>query len=110
MLKEADKEYFCEYCGGDIHIGEQYMRIPMETDHKYDFVCHCHCNEVAYLLDMFDRDDYDSLIPECFRDYISEYVYANHYDEDTEDIEAEWDLPLPELVEKVYLELMLGDK
>lgn len=101
----ARKEYECMFCGGTIAIGEKYNRQTNVYDGQiYDWICHCECQQVAIWLDMYYDCD-DGLNDKCFRSYIDEYIYDNHYDETKDDIAKEWQLPYPELVKKILEEL-----
>lgn len=62
---------------------------------------------MAIGLDMYDDHYYcdDGLGGEEFEENILEYVRKHHYDESTDDIAEEWQLPLPELVKKIYDEV-----
>ncbi|WP_304588749.1 hypothetical protein [uncultured Duncaniella sp.] len=63
--------------------------------------------EVARMLDMFDDCDPDyGLTDEMFRETIDQYVYDNHYDDELDDIAADWsNLSLEDQVKKIYEEL-----
>lgn len=108
----AKKEHRCDFCGGVIRVGEKYEKQTIVDDCIYDFKAHDICEKVAIWLDMYDDHYYsdDGLSGEEFEENINEYVREHHYDDSTDDISEEWDLPFPELVEKVYQELKEKEK
>lgn len=102
----ARKEHICAFCGGVIKKGEKYNRVEIvDSGDIYDWTTHIHCDLVASLLDMY-YENQDGLESESFLLYIDEYVEENHYDAAKKDIDVAWKLPYPQLVEKVYEELM----
>lgn len=112
VLKEttpfARKEHRCEFCYGRIKVGQKYLRQTNKVDGTVgDFICHTECMEVASMLKMFDDCDPDyGLTDDMFREAIDQYVYANHYDEEADDIAADWaELRLEDQVRKIYKEL-----
>lgn len=83
----ARKEHVCEFCGEKIAIGQKYVRQTTIYDGTiYDFAIHQECNEVAYELNMYDDCDDLGLDGDSFRENLNAYVYANHYDEHTDDV------------------------
>ena len=94
----ARKEHRCEFCYGTIAVGQQYRRQTNIVDGEIgDFICHTECMEVA--------PDY-GLTDEMFRGAIDQYVYDNHYDDELDDIAADWsNLSLEDQVKKIYEEL-----
>ena len=79
----ARKEHRCMYCGGVIHKGEKYQRSTNLYDGTvYDWITHDKCEEVARLLDMYDRNWDDGLNADDFNEYVWEAV--NELDPDGE--------------------------
>ncbi|MDC2233531.1 hypothetical protein [Bacteroides thetaiotaomicron] len=110
ILKEtyptAQKEHICEFCGCKIQPGQKYVRQTNVYDGiVYDFVTHRECKEVAHELRMYDDCDDEGLDGESFRENLNAYVYANHYDEHTDDVYTSWQLNDYEIVKKVLKEL-----
>ena len=55
---------------------------------------------------MFDCDDGEGINDETFRECVDEYIYTHHYDNDSDDIEKEWNnLSTHEKVKKIIKEL-----
>lgn len=96
LLKEtkpvARKEHECMFCGEKIKIGQKYLRqTAVLDDAPYDFICHEECQDVAKKLGMYDDCDPDyGLQPDEFVEFIDQYVYDNHYDNEKDDISEEW--------------------
>jgi len=97
ILKEtqpiARKEHICMFCGGRIQKGHQYLRQTniVDGESPYDFTCHTECQSVAHYLGMYDDCDPDyGLTDDMFRESIEQYVYDNHYDDELDDIAADW--------------------
>ncbi|MFG6426029.1 MAG: hypothetical protein K1W14_06485 [Muribaculaceae bacterium] len=112
ILKEsqpiARKEHTCMFCGGKIAKGQKYFRQTNVIDGELgDFICHTECNGLAHELDMYnDCDPNYGLSPEEFVETVNQYIYDNHYDQETDDIAVEWqDLTLYEEVCKILKEL-----
>ncbi len=110
ILKEtyptAKKEHVCGFCACKIKPGQKYVRQTNIYDGTiYDFVTHQSCKKVAHELRMYDDCGDEGLDGESFREYLSEYVYDNHYDEEIDDIAKDWQLPYLDLVKKVLEEL-----
>lgn len=103
----ARKEHTCEFCFGKIQIGQKYVRqTNVYEGSVYDFITHQECSEVTSELDMYDDCDDEGLNDEQFREGLNEYVYANHYDKESDDICSDWqDLPYYEIAKKVLEEL-----
>lgn len=102
----ARKEHGCEFCGEKIAIGQKYVRQTNIYDGTiYDFVTHQECNEVADELRMYDDCDDSGLHGESFREELNSYVYANHYDEHTDDVYTSWQVNHYEIAKKVLEEL-----
>lgn len=102
----ARKEHGCEFCGEKIAIGQRYVRQTNIYDGTiYDFVTHQECNEVAHKLNMCDDCDDSGLDGDSFRENLNAYVYANHYDEHTDDVYTSWQLNHYEIAKKVLKEL-----
>lgn len=103
----ARKEHRCDFCGGVIAIGDKYERQTNIYDNQiYDWICHSECQAVAHKLDMYNRCDDEGLDCDSFRECINEYVYEHHYDSDLDDIAKGWQLPFPEIVKKIFEELI----
>ena len=93
------------FCGGIIEVGEKYDRQTCVYDNSiYDWIAHRECSCIASKLDMFNDCD-EGLNGEDFREYINQYVYDNHYDNDIDDIAKNWQLPYRDLVRKILEEL-----
>lgn len=110
ILKEtyptAKKEHVCEFCACKIKLGQKYVRQTNVYDGVvYDFITHQECKEVARELRMYDDCGDEGLDGESFREYLSEYVNVNHYDDEVDDICTDWDLPYYEIAKKVLEEL-----
>lgn len=102
----ARKEHICEFCAGKIQKGQKYVRQTNVYDGSvYDFITHQECREAARELKMYDDCDDAGLDGESFRENLDSYVYANHYDDEVDDICSDWDLPYYEIAKKVLNEL-----
>lgn len=102
----AKKEHICEFCGCKIQPGQRYVRQTNVYDRiVYDFVTHRECEEVAHELRMYDDCDDEGLDGDSFRENLNAYVYANHYDEHTDDVYTNWQLNGYEIAKKVLKEL-----
>ena len=102
----AKKEHECNYCSGKIEVGEKYERVTCLFDGTvYDWISHLACSEVASKLDMYDRCWDEGLSEDAFREFIDEYVYEKHYDDELDDIAKDWQLPYKELAIKILEEL-----
>lgn len=96
ILKEtkpiARKEHKCMFCYGIIHKGQKYLRQTNVVDGTVgDWVCHQECQDVARALGMYDdcAPDY-GLSDEMFNESINQYIYDEHYDSETDDVQADW--------------------
>lgn len=110
ILKEthpiAKKEHICELCGCKIQPGQMYiLQTNIYDGSIYDFITHQECREVAYRLKMYDDCDDSGLHGESFREELDSYVYANHYDEHTDDVYTSWKLNRYEIAKKVLKEI-----
>lgn len=102
----AKKEHTCDFCACKIHIGQKYVRQTNVYDGVVDdFITHQECKEVAHELRMYDGCDDSGLDGESFREELDSYVYANHYDEYTDDVYTGWQLNRYEIAKKVLNEL-----
>ena len=102
---KARKTHKCMFCGAKIEIGDKYDRSTCVFDgNLYDWITHCECSKVASILEMYDDCD-DGVDEDAFREYINEYVYHNHYDNELDDIAKDWQLPYHDLVKKILYEL-----
>ena len=77
ILKEATpvarKEHKCMFCYGTINKGQKYLRQTNVVDGIVgDWVCH------------------QGLSDEMFNESINQYIYDEHYDRETDDVQAEW--------------------
>lgn len=54
---------------------------------------------------MYDDCDDSGLDGESFREELDSYVYANHYDEHTDDVYTSWQVNHYEIAKKVLKEL-----
>ena len=97
----ARKEHGCEFCCEKIAIGQKYVR----QTNIYDFVTHQECDEVARELNMYDDCDDSGLDGKSFREELDSYVYANHYDEHTDDVYTGWRVNYYEKAKKILKEL-----
>lgn len=101
----ARKEHGCEFCGEKIAIGQKYVHQTNIYDGTiYDFVTHQECKEVAHELRMYDDSGLDG---ESFREELYSYVYANHYDEHTDDVYTSWQVNYYDMAKKVLKELKM---
>lgn len=106
----AKKEHRCEFCCEKIAIGQKYVRQTNVYDGTIDdFVTHQECKEVAHELRMYDDCDDLGLDGESFRENLNAYVYANHYDEHTDDVYTSWQLNHYEIAKKILKELKNGE-
>lgn len=107
----AKKEHRCEFCCEKIAIGQKYVRQTNVYDGiMYDFITHQECREVARELSMYDDCGDEGLDGESFREYLDEYVNANHYDDESDDIYSDWqELSHYEIVKKVLKEFKMED-
>lgn len=102
----AKKEHICEFCACKIQPGQKYVRQTNVYDGTvYDFITHQECKEVANELRMYDDCDDSGLYGESFRSELDSYVYANHYDEHTDDVYTGWQVNYYEIAKKVLKEL-----
>lgn len=102
----AQKEHICDFCGCKIQPGGKYVRQTNIYDGLvYDFITHQECKDVAHELRMYDDCDDNGLDGESFREYLNEYVYANHYDNEADDVCPDWDLSHYDIAKKVLEEL-----
>ena len=99
MIKElntsyptARKEHKCMFCGGTIKVGEKYERQTLIYDNQiYDWVCHLECKEATCLLNMFDYDYGEGLDGEQFVEYLRQWLYDKHYDDETDTYDEGFD-------------------
>lgn len=90
-----------QFCGGVISVGGKYNRqTNVYGGRVYDRASHCECSKPAYGPDMYDDCD-EGLDGDGFVDNLNQYVYGNHYDDKTDDIAKDWQLPRYEPVKKV---------
>ena len=102
----ARKEHICQFCGCKIQPGQKYERQTNVFEGQiYDFVNHEECSDVAHELSMYDDCDDCGLDGETFREELDEYVHANHYDDEADDISEDWQLSHYEIAKKVLEEL-----
>lgn len=84
----AIKEHVCDYCGGIINKGEKYIKQINKGDTIYTWKSHECCQ---YLRDeMCDYDDGDGIGEETFREWIDNYLYEHHYDNEKDDIQGQY--------------------
>lgn len=101
----AKKEHICEFCSCKIQPGQKYVRRTIVYDGVvYDFITHQECKEVAHELRMYDDC---GLNGESFRDELYLYVYANHYDEHTDDVYTSWQVNYYDMAKKILKELKM---
>lgn len=103
----ARKEHRCDYCGGIIHKGERYERQTNKYDGQlYTWKCHTHCACLASDIEPWD----EGISDEDFRNWIDEFVYDNHYDNNLDDIAIEWQgKSYEELAKMIYDEISKED-
>ena len=103
----AKKEHICNWCGSKITIGEKYNRETILLDGRiYDWVSHLDCLELTGLLNMYDYDYGEGINEDIFQECVNEYIYTNHFDDDADDIEKEWDnISMHEKVKRIIKEL-----
>ena len=88
----AKKEHKCMFCSGTIKVGEKYERQTLIYDNQiYDWVCHLECKEVTGLLNMFDNDMGEGINGEDFAEYLQEWLYAHHYNDETDTYDEGFD-------------------
>lgn len=71
----ARKEHKCDFCGHAIPVGEKYNLQVGVYDGFYTWKSHVACEELAYLLDMYDnandgRVDSDYFAQESYEAYV----------------------------------------
>lgn len=89
----AKKEHKCMYCGGTINVGEKYERqTNLYEGQIYDWVAHLECQEVTGLLNMFDHDDGEGVNGEDFTECLQEWLYAYHYNDETDTYDEGFDI------------------
>lgn len=94
------------FCGCKIQVGQRYERQTNVFEGQiYDFINHEECSKVASELDMYDGCDDCGLDGETFREELDEYVHANHYDDEADDISEDWQLSHYEIAKKVLEEI-----
>ena len=80
------------FCGETINIGEKYERQTLIYYNQiYDWVCHLECQEATGLLNMFDNDMGEGIDGECFVQYLKEWLYDNHYNDETDTFDEGFD-------------------
>lgn len=105
----AKKTHTCMFCNGKIEAGTRYERSTCVYDGVvYDWASHIACDKVASALRMYDRIYSDGLDGDQFREFIDEYVYEKHYDNEIDDIAKDWQLSYKELAEKILKEIEDG--
>lgn len=88
----ARKEHKCMYCGGTINVGEKYERqTNIYEGQIYDWVCHIECQEVTGLLNMFDYDYGEGIDGEQFVEYLRQWLYDKHYNDETDTYDKGFD-------------------
>lgn len=87
------------------HHDDQYPIAFMICICRFDSGTHQECKEVAHELMMYDDCDDSGLDGESFRSELDSYVYANHYDEHTDDVYTSWQVNRYEMAKKVLKEL-----
>lgn len=103
----ARQDYVCEFCGCKIKKGDKYNKQTNVFDGEiYDFKTHVECSEVSIKLDMYNDLSDEGLSMDTFKENISNYIYANHYDDEADDISEEWcNLTAHEEIVKINNEL-----
>ena len=88
----ARKEHICMYCGGTINVGEKYECQTNKYDnHIFYWVCHLECQEVTGLLNMFDYDYGEDINGEYFIEYLREWLFDKHYNDETDTYDEGFD-------------------
>lgn len=104
----AKKEHICEFCACKIQPGQKYVRQTNVYDGVvYDVITHQECKEVAHELRMYDDCDDSGLNGESFREELDSYIYANHYDEHTDDVYTSWQVNYYDMAKKILKELKM---
>lgn len=99
----AKKEHICNWCGSKITIGEKYNRETILFDGR---IYHLDCLELTGLLNMSDYDYGEGISEDIFQECVNEYIYTNHFDDDADDIEKEWNnISMHEKVKRIIKEL-----
>ena len=101
----ARKEHTCEFCGGVIRVGERYLKETFVDGVIYNWISHIHCSAVCKELDMNRKLDYNGISSEDFECCVIDYVEERHFNRTAHEIDKEWQLPIPELVKKIYEEI-----
>lgn len=108
LMPVARKEHKCMFCHGTITKGQKYLRQTNVFDGEIgDWICHQECDTLARVLGMYDDCGPDGCInDEDFECSVEQYISDEHYDRDTQDIEADWQgLTRYEKVKKILNEL-----
>ena len=81
--------------------------IPRETypTARKEHVCEFCGEKIARELNMYDDCDDSGLDGKSFREELDSYVYANHYDEHTDDVYTGWRVNYYEKAKKILKEL-----
>lgn len=83
----AHKIHKCDWCGGEINIGEKYDRSTCAFDGKlYEWKNHISCRKIASKLEMFDWCD-DGVTEDDFRTGIQDeymHIMSEHHTEEYE--------------------------
>jgi hypothetical protein len=78
-LTKAKKEHKCDFCGGLIREGENYMNSTYVYDGIYDWKNHLNCDYIANKLDMYNQSsDWgdEGLTGDMFQEIIREEYYT----------------------------------
>ena len=88
----ARKEHKCMFCGGIIKVGEKYVRqTNLYEGQIYDWIAHLECQEVTGLLNMFDNDMGEGINGEDFVEYLQEWLFDKHYNDETDTYDEGFD-------------------
>jgi ATP:corrinoid adenosyltransferase len=68
-LKKAKKIHICNFCNGDIHVGDNYYYSTHKIDYLYTWKSHTHCSDIVDELKMYEDCD-EGVSPETFKEYI----------------------------------------
>lgn len=110
-IVKANKEHHCYFCGKTIEKGEQYYKSVVIYDNiLYETKICKYCHSVSLALDMHDDFEGEGLSDEDFREFIWQYVYDNHFDNNIDGIAKDWKIPFNEQVKKIYNELKTNEK
>jgi hypothetical protein len=74
-ITKAIKQNTCDYCGGTIRVGHNYLKSTYKGDYIYNWKSHVDCDFIANKLNMFKDCDEEGLTSETFMYFIYETYY-----------------------------------